>query len=136
MHPSRPSDALPSRLWRGIAGLAAVLVMFMSVSSVSPELHAWLHEGNSPHAGHDCPHHKASHEAGTPLSGAADSEGQGRQHECAVTLFARGVVHHAAALVTQPCEGILRAVNYRAFERLALAQPRFLHLPPQAPPAV
>jgi hypothetical protein len=136
MNPPRHSDALPSRLWRGIAVLAAGLVMLLAVSSVSPELHAWLHDEKSPHTGHECPHHPSGHQAATPVSDAAGTDGDARQHECAVTLFAHGVVHHAAALLTQPCEGILRAVNYRAFERLALAQPRFLHLPPQAPPAV
>ena len=122
---------LPSRFWRAVALLSAGVVLLLSMASVSPELHAWLHEATELKSD-ACLHHK--HAAHTPLHEADDSAAP--EHECAVTLFSHGVVHHTVALVTPPCEGILRAVNFRAFERLALAQPRYLHRPPQAPPAV
>jgi hypothetical protein len=125
--------SVPSRFSRAIALFAAGLVMLLSLSAVSPELHAWLHEPEQEHTAQTsalpCEH--ASNNA-VPASDSEDAE----THQCAVTIFSQGVLSHAVALFTQPCEGILRAVNHRAFEQLALAQPRFLHLPPQAPPAV
>lgn len=117
-----------------MAVLASAMVMLLSMTSVSPELHAWLHQKAQPDTAHVCPHH-AAHGAASSASHVPDSS-DGETHQCAVTMFSHGVVHHMAALLAQPCEGILRAVNFRAFERLALAQPRYLHLPPQAPPAV
>jgi len=114
--------------------LAAGLVMLLSLSSVSPELHVWLHEKGQESATHVCAHHDAHAASDTPEH-APDSD-RSDDHTCAVTMFSHGVVYHVAALVARPGEGILRAVHFRAFERLALAQPRFLHLPPQAPPAV
>ena len=120
---------MPSRLWRAVASFAAGLVMLLTLSAVSPEFHAWLHGKEKLEKPHTCAHHTAAH-------GSSSDSDEGETHQCAVTMFSRGVMHDAVALLTQPCEGILRAVNQRAFERLALAQPRFLHLPPQAPPAV
>ncbi len=108
------------------------MVMLLSLASVSPGLHAWLHDRHAPD-GAACPHHHHGAKSQHSTHGADQTE---PAHECAVTLFSHGVVHHAALAVAQPCEGILRAVNFRAFEQLALAQPRYLHLPPQAPPAV
>jgi len=131
MRPLRPALSMPPRLWRVVASFAAGLVMVLTLSSVSPELHAWLHKpGQDKSTTHSCPHHGADSTSHAPGSNEVED------HDCAVTMFSHGVVHHAVALLTQPCEGILRAVNYRAFERLALAQPRYLHLPPQAPPVV
>ncbi|HUR56656.1 MAG TPA: hypothetical protein VM029_03030 [Opitutaceae bacterium] len=128
---------MPSRFARMVASLAAAMVMVLSLSTVSPELHAWLHDKAQPQEQtHVCPHHAAPGAAGHASHAPAPDSDESDTHQCAVTMFSHGVVHHAAALLTQPCEGILRAVNYRAFERLALAQPRYLHLPPQAPPAV
>jgi hypothetical protein len=125
--------SVPARFLRAIASIAAGLVLLLSLSAVSPELHAWLHEHEEEHtaqtSAHPCEHASNS---GVPVSDSDDRE----VHQCAVTIFSQGVLSHAVALVMQPCEGILRAVNFRAFEQLALAQPRFLHLPPQAPPAV
>ena len=130
MRPTFPSAVLPHRLWRAMAWLASAMAMLLTMTSVSPELHAWLHEKAQPDTTHVCPHHAAHSASHVPDSTDDDT------HQCAVTLFSHGVVHQAATLFAQPCEGILHAVNYRAFERLALAQPRYLHLPPQAPPAV
>lgn len=110
-----------------MAVLASGLVLLLSFSAVSPGLHAWLHDESADHPRHACTHAAAGEASDAPAE---------ESHACAVTLFAHGVVHHAAALLTQPCEGILRAIDVRAFERLALAQPRYLHRPPQAPPAV
>jgi hypothetical protein len=131
MHRRHPPAPLPTRLWRVMALFAAGLVMLLSFSAVNPELHAWLHEQHADHSDHSCSHASSATDT-VPDSGSE----AGENHACAVTLFAHGVVHQVAALLTQPCEGILRAVNFRAFERLALAQPRYLHRPPQAPPAV
>jgi hypothetical protein len=123
--------SLPSRFSRAIASFAAGLVMLLSLSAASPELHAWLHEQEHTEqtSAHPCEH--ASNNA-VPASDSDNTD----THQCAVTIFSQGVLSHAVALMTQPCEGILRAVNYGAFEQLALARPPFLHLPPQAPPAV
>jgi hypothetical protein len=108
--------------------------MLLSLSAVSPQLHAWLHGHVKEHASHTSTQvGKPTTERSAPYISDADD---GEAHECAVTMFSHGVVHHAVALSVPPCEGILRAVNFRPFERLALAQPRYLHLPPQAPPAV
>jgi hypothetical protein len=133
---------LPARLWRAVAVFAVGLVLLLTTSSVSPELHAWLHDKTQPQdAGHACAHHhhhSHAHGGETHDSDARDfpAAPADDDHGCAVTVFAHGIVAQATACFAQPCEGILRAVNHRAFERLALAQPRFLHLPPQAPPAV
>jgi len=129
-----PPATRPSRLWRALAWVVAGLVMLLSLSAVSPDLHSWIHAEEKAHATQDCPVHGAHAPSGV-ASQAPDSE-HGDRHECAVTLFSHGVVLHALATVIQPCEGLLRAIHFRAWERLALAQPRFLHLPPQAPPAV
>lgn len=91
MRSSAASSSLPSRLWRGVALLAAVLVLLLSVSSVSPALHAWLHDLGHDHAEHTCPHHGAR--AATSDSAPAPD---GEDHQCAVTLFAHG--HLLAAL--------------------------------------
>jgi hypothetical protein len=130
-----PNQArLPSRLTRVVASFAAGLVMLLSLSAVSPQLHAWLHGHVREHASHmGAQAAKPAMERGVADVSSADED---EAHECAVTMFSHGVVHHAVAFSMQPCEGILRAVNFRAFERLALAQPRYLHRPPQAPPAV
>lgn len=108
--------------------------MLLSVAVVSPEVHAWLHEPE-----HESAHHACAHQAGPAAHGTApapDSDSHDAEIDrCAVTLFSHGVLSQAVTLLVQPCEGILRAVNHRAFEQLALARPRFLHRPPQAPPA-
>jgi hypothetical protein len=127
---------MPSRLWRAVAALAVGLVMLLTLSAVSPELHTWLHVKETAEKPHACAHHAAHAPTGHATHVPISDSGEGDSHECAVTMFSHGVVYHAGALLSQPCEGILRAANLRAFERLALAQPRFLHLPPQAPPAV
>jgi len=118
-----------------MTALAAGIVFLLSLSAVSPALHGWLHATQKEGPAHACPHHAARAGAELP-SDTPGSERDESEHGCAVTMFAHGVTHHVGALLAQPCEGILRAANYRAFERLALAQPRYLHLPPQAPPAV
>lgn len=125
--PSHVQASKPALVIRAVALLSAGMVVLLSFASVSPELHAWLHKPYQAKA-HPCSHHgPEAHD---------DNESSHSAHSCAVTLFSHGVLHHAVAMAVQPCEGILRAVDLRAFERLALAQPRFLHLPPQAPPAV
>jgi len=120
---------MPSPLWRVMALLSAGMVMILALSSVSPEIHALLHSQAAVNEPQACAHHGHEH---SPASGSQEAD----EHGCAVTMFSHGVVYQVVALFTPPCEGILRAVDFRAFERLALAQPRFLHLPPHAPPAV
>ena len=129
--PPAAHSSLPTRFRRAVALLSAGTVWLLSLASVSPQLHAWLHEAAQPeHRG--CPHHQhAAPDA--PLPADVDQPASG--HECAVTLFSHGVVQHAGTFVVRPCEGVLRAVDFRAAERPALVPPRFLHLPPQAPPA-
>jgi hypothetical protein len=130
---SRQHSFRPPLAVRALALVSACMVMLLSLAAVSPELHDWLHGWHVGKAD-ACPHHH--HPGATAQHGSDDSDRSDPAHDCAVTLFSHGVVQHAAFAVAQPCEGILRAVNYRAFEQLALAQPRYLHLPPQAPPAV
>src|SRR5687768_12055923 len=129
---SGPLPLMPSRPWRAVAPLAIGLVMLLMLSAVSPALHAWLHPKANPHQ-QTCAHHE-SH-AAAEASHAPDSDRRG-EHECAVTMFSQGAVVHGAPQLTLPCERVLRGVNLRALERVAWAEPRFLHLPPQAPPAV
>src|SRR5688572_6250609 len=117
MRPAHLSAAMPARLWRVVAALAAGMVMLLALTNVSPELHAWLHENAQPDASHVCPHH-AAHSTSNSASHVPSSTDDDT-HQCAITLFSQGVVHHAATLLAQPCEGILRAIDYRAFERLA-----------------
>ncbi|MGH7945526.1 MAG: hypothetical protein ACREF9_11010 [Opitutaceae bacterium] len=99
---------------------------------MSPELHAWLHEQTQDRAAHTCSQHGVRTAAETAHVPGADNA---EKHGCAVTMFSQGLVHHAVTVLALPFESILRGVDYRAFERLALAQPRYLHRPPQAPPA-
>lgn len=127
---------MPSCLWRAVAAVAAGLVMVLNLSAVSPGLHAWLHAEEPAEKPHTCAHHAAHEPAGAAAHVPASDSGEGETHQCAVTMFSQGVVHYAGALLALPREGVLRAVNFRASARLALAEPRFLHLPPQAPPAV
>jgi hypothetical protein len=134
IRPVMPAEDHASRVSpfrRGVAFLSAALLMVLGLAGVSPELHAWLHEGseNQPTT---CAH--PGHAAQSPAQ--HDDEPASATHDCAVAHFAHGMLHPAVELTAQPCEGILRAADFRAFERLALAQPRFLHLPPQAPPAL
>lgn len=132
MRSRRQLPTAPPHLRRSVAALAAVLVMLLTFSASSPELHAWLHPDGTAEKSHPCRHHAdVGGTAQAPTTGADGDEA----HECAVTMFSHGVMYHLVAGVAQPCEGILREVNFRAFERLALAQPRFLQPPPQAPPA-
>lgn len=135
MRHHRHASPLPSRLMRVAASLVAAMVIVLTLSSASPELHVWLHGAPGNVGAHHCGH---AHHVDSPVKAhapAADSDQTGA-HQCAVTLFSHGVVYESAPALTQPCEGILRAIHFRAFERQALAHPRYLHLPPQAPPAV
>jgi hypothetical protein len=133
----RPISPLPSRLSRALAWLSAGLTLLLALSTASPDLHAWLHAQAHQDATHACADHPA-HASDDRAKGATSTAPSGNEPEdrCAVVMFSQGVEATTTLVGAQPCEGILRAVNYRAFERLALAQPRFLHLPPQAPPAV
>lgn len=133
MSPARPLPMSPGLPGRIVAFLAAGLVLLLSTSAVSPVLHAWLHDAAAAAAnGHTCPHHGKA----APLAALPAADDDAPDHECAVTMFSHGVILSAAAPLVTPCEGLLRAVDFPAFERLALAQPRWLHTPPQAPPAV
>jgi hypothetical protein len=120
-----------------VAVLAVALVALLSVSSVSPELHAWLHQSNATNDHRVCGHH-AVPESASSTEHASHPPGpdEGETHVCAVTLFGQGVAFFSGALLARPCEGLLDAGNQRAIERLALAQPSHLRPPPQAPPAI
>src|SRR5687768_9320133 len=114
MHLRRPFHTMPSRLWRAVASLAAGLVMLLGFSAVSPDLHAWLHaKEKAPTPLHNCAHHASHTAAGLPVDASSPDSGEGNtqdaqdSHQCAVTMFSHGVLHHAVALVAQPCEGIL-----------------------------
>jgi hypothetical protein len=113
----------PTLLARATASLAAVLVLTLTVLASSPELHERLH-------GHQAPAAAARHEGGLAGNAKADDSDDG----CIVTLFAQGVVL-ALSIVGLAFTGqTLRLADFAVFDRVIPEAPRYLHLPPQAPP--
>ena len=110
--------------FRLVASLAAALVFALTVFAASPELHAWLHSYDAPGTHH-------AHPEGHP----APDAGPDQDDDCAVVMFAQGVV--AALLLV--FFGIV-AWRIAAFapvhvERLVSRAPDFL-LPPLCGPPV
>ena len=114
----------PSPLVRLTASLAVVLVLALSVFAASPELHGFLHD----HASHS----QAGHHAGdTARPGDSDHE-----DGCVVTLFAQGLVAAVGLFALRRTGRTLILSAYALAERVGPPAPAFLHLPPQAPPAL
>lgn len=109
----------PSLLARVTAVLAVGLVLALSLLSVSPELHGWLHgpEGAGEHA---------DHEAEAPVG---DSD-----HSCAVTLFAHGVETLLVFCLLLLARPLARSTVWPAGDEIAAAYPRYWHVPSHAPP--
>lgn len=86
MNSPATNPEITPRIWRVAALLAAGLVLLLSVASVSPALHNWLHDlGHNEHTAHACSH-DATDSAAPDSSHAPESE----NHACAVTLLANG----------------------------------------------
>jgi hypothetical protein len=111
---SRPLS-LPSRL-TVVLGIA--LVLLLNVLAASPELHAWLHgqEQTPEHAGH-----------GHARVGDAD-------HECAVTLFAHGVIALLFFCLLLRPRLLVRRTVACSIDRLVAARLRYWLAPSHAPP--
>jgi hypothetical protein len=111
-------------LARATALLAVALVLALSVFAASPGLHELLH-GHERAAG--AVHHDAS-----PASHPQDADGD---DGCVVTLFAQGVVLALAFAALAFTGQTLHLADFWISDRVVPEDPRFLHLPTQAPPA-
>jgi hypothetical protein len=117
----RPIRNRHSALSRATAALAVVLVLALSIFAASPELHERLH-------GHEPGALGSAHRDAGPSRDAQDDDG------CVVTLFAQGLVL-ALAVVALAFTGLtLRFEDSLLLDRIVPDAPRYLHLPPQAPP--
>lgn len=96
----------PSRFQRACALLAAGLLLLLTLSAVSPLLHAWLHAD-------------ADHEP---------------NHQCAVVLFASGVTLAPATALTAP-DLAWREQPPATARVLFLIGTRYLRQPERGPPA-
>ncbi len=110
-----------SLLARAVAAMAAALVLVLTVLAASPELHERLHALGAAAA-------TTSHPSGGATA-ADDEDG------CVVTLFAQGLVLPLGLLVLAVCLRTLRLPAFGLLDRVALASPRYLRLPTQAPPS-
>lgn len=117
-----PRQARPTLLARTTALLAVALVLALSVFAASPELHERLH-------GHTAG--GVVHNGASPASGPQDADGD---EGCIVTLFAQGVVLALALAALAFTGQTLRPADFWVFDRITPADPRYLHLPTQAPP--
>jgi len=111
-------------LARMTAWLATALVLALTVLAASPELHERLH-------GHGANSAMAAHHDGNPADGSkADEADDG----CIVTLFAQGVVLALSLVALVFIGRPLPAGSFAVFDGVIPEAPRYLHLPPQAPP--
>ncbi len=108
-----------SLLARAVAALGAALVLVLTVLAASPELHERLHALGAAAT--------TSHPSGGAHA-AEDEDG------CVVTLFAQGLVLPLALLALAVLLRTLRLPDFDQLDRVALAAPRYLRLPTQAPP--
>jgi hypothetical protein len=97
---------IPSRFQRGCALLAVALLLLLTVSAVSPTLHAWLHPDGD-------------HEA---------------NHQCAVVLFASGVALTPATVLAAP-DLAWSEQRPATAPALFLIAARYLRQPERGPPA-
>jgi hypothetical protein len=121
---ARLGNTRQSLLSRATASLAIGLVVALSVFAASPELHERLH-GHGRVAVSSL--HQDAGPAGHPQD-ARDDDG------CVVTLFAQGVVLALAVVALAFTGQTLRSEDFELLDRVIPEAPRYLHLPPQAPP--
>lgn len=126
-----------TKIRRSTAILGVALVMLLNILTVSPRLHAWIHGQSGAERG----------EVAVAKAKPAAVSGQSHQHrgtnpageldhECAVTLFAGGVaplLFFCLLLLARPW---VRPLVLRATDWIAVAQPRYWHVPSHAPPRV
>ena len=110
----------PSALKRTLAAMSAGLVLALTVFSASPQLHGLLHG------------HEAAASNGIPGHAPDNDTDEG----CVVTLFAQGLVLCLALYALVRLGEKLHLLDYAAYSRVTAEEPAYLHLPPQAPPAV
>jgi hypothetical protein len=117
---------------RATALVAALCVLALTVFAASPGLHAGLHGHDAAAAGvaagHDHDHHGPDHDHGTPVEQA--------HHECAVTLFASGVLALLVFCLLMLVRPRVAGVILRAADEIIPSLPRYRLVPSHAPPAV
>lgn len=96
----------------------AVLVLLLTGLSVSPQLHAELHD-----CGHD-------HDHPAPAS-IPDSEAS-----CVVTLFGQGITAGLAPLALPAPSSHFQSTIVTARREIFFCPPRYLHQPERGPPLV
>ncbi len=90
----RPTDRLAAAPWaRVFAVVCALLVMLLGAAAHSPALHDGLHHLTTAAACDNTPH---SHDDSSATTEGTDA------HDCAVTLFAQGLLHAVALPVARP----------------------------------
>lgn len=87
---------------------AAAVVLALTVFAASPELHAWLHHGDS----------------------------QGSDDGCAVVQFANGVSVPLGAIAVVPPSAEWREQPRATAQKIFLASPRYLRQPERGPPVL
>jgi hypothetical protein len=132
-HFSRP---IVNRLRRFTAAWCAGLVVLLSILSVSPELHAWLHE--RPAAEFASANGAACRHAGCvgERTGSAIPADTGLHDDagCAITLFAQGVPLLLSAPVLPAAERRVVAVVFRVRDAILIPTERWRCPPAHAPP--
>lgn len=108
-------------LRRLLAAGCAALVLALTLASVSPAAHAWLHQDEPAHACRDHPKAK-------PAPHAAD-------HNCAVVLFAHGLDLPVGPVALLPPASLPRTFAHSGTVELFLVSPRYLRQPERGPPA-
>ena len=106
---------------RLIASLAAALVFALTVFAASPELHGWLH----------------SHDAGSPpVASPAHAAGPDQDDDCAVVLFAQGVLAAYVLFFVGLFAGRVASYSLTYVPRLVSKAPEFWVPPLCGPPLV
>jgi hypothetical protein len=113
-----------SFLKQATALFSAILVLALTVLAASPDLHQRLH-------GHAASPANAASRSATRTGQQTDDDGDGG---CVVTLFAQGIVLTIAVLALEFTGQVARVFGGGMDDRIAVAAPRFLLLPSQAPP--
>jgi hypothetical protein len=134
----RPNRPLLPTVRLLAAGLA-LLVLSLSILTVSPAGHAWLHaHGSCPHelapAAGPAPHPFALRLAGPDPAPPVPPPVGDADHVCAVTLFAQGIPAWVPPALLPDQPGADGAAWRRHGPQLALRRPAYWHRPAQAPP--
>lgn len=118
--------------------LSVALVVLLNVLAVSPELHAWIHGhhfliGGSRIDGDD---HLTSPTPGDSGHHSRPCHPEGADHECAVTIFASGVILSVFFVRLMLARRFAYSIIGRDAGRLIVARPHYWHVPSHAPPLV